>query len=108
MTRTVLKCVVFFQDKTLLQGSSTFSCLVAHPKLLDLDNKKAFFRSELKRRNANQRNSSLRIRCCHQYDAATLYFSYIMCECACQRFAGWAGGTCRLLRRHVEPMTKWS
>uniref|UniRef100_A0A7S0M233 HECT-type E3 ubiquitin transferase n=1 Tax=Cryptomonas curvata TaxID=233186 RepID=A0A7S0M233_9CRYP len=55
------------QDKTLLQSSSTFAGLVAFPKLLDFDNKKCYFRAELKRRNANQRHSTLRISVRREY-----------------------------------------
>jgi E3 ubiquitin-protein ligase HUWE1 len=48
------------QDKALLHNAS-FSPLVRFPKLLDFDNKKYYFRSELKRRNANQRFGSVRL-----------------------------------------------
>uniref|UniRef100_A0A7S0HI01 HECT-type E3 ubiquitin transferase n=1 Tax=Hanusia phi TaxID=3032 RepID=A0A7S0HI01_9CRYP len=48
------------QDKTLLH-SVAFSPLVRYPKLLDFDNKKHYFRSELKKRTVSQRYNSIRI-----------------------------------------------
>ena len=48
------------QDKALLH-SVAYSPLVRFPKLLDFDNKKHYLRSELKRRNAQQRHPNIRI-----------------------------------------------
>ena len=48
------------QDKALLH-SVAYSSLVRFPKLLDFDNKKHFLRSELKKRNAQQRHPSIRL-----------------------------------------------
>jgi hypothetical protein len=48
------------QDKALLH-SLPYSPLVRFPKLLDFDNKKHYLRSELKRRNANQRHPNIRL-----------------------------------------------
>ena len=48
------------QDKALLH-SVAYSPLVRFPKLLDFDNKKHYLRSELKKRNANQRHPNIRL-----------------------------------------------
>lgn len=48
------------QDKSLLH-SMAYSPLVRFPKLLDFDNKKHYLRSELKKRNAQQRHPSIRL-----------------------------------------------
>ena len=48
------------QDKSLLH-SVAYSPLVRLPKLLDFDNKKHYLRSELKKRNAQQRHPSIRL-----------------------------------------------
>jgi E3 ubiquitin-protein ligase HUWE1 len=66
------------QDKTLLQSSSTFAGLVAHPKLLDFDNKKAYFRAELKRRNASHRHGTLRVSVRREYVLEDSYHQMVL------------------------------
>ena len=48
------------QDKALLH-TLAYAPLVRFPKLIDFDNKKHYLRSELKRRNANQRHPNIRL-----------------------------------------------